>query len=480
VAFRGYFALNGIEIANSSRVVAHIGADIPTSDLGLLGASEDCTMSAIGAGRLLATVPTSSVPIEPGRLLATPMDGARLYGPGLALVGDCWTPDNLCFGCRSAIEYDDSWTGLTDLLEDGVYRPELAPWYTSRVPESAEFGGIWVMDVKGLDVTPTQRDVMEMAGDGGSPGSSRSPSRKVTFDALLLACTNAGLTYGLQWLTTQLRSTEGRSDSTLRYLAAHPEHSAADPATLLREVHGVVLSAEPQITDAQNAGRGQHHQATMYRVTWDLIVTRPHAYAPPINVPVLWDTVEVEPIKWVHAADCVPAKRSLNCEDMPALFSETCTVEHIEVVNTPPPTCGGCLPVCAVDTHVFEVPTFIAPYRSAETVTTMAIRNTGASALTLQLWWRRCNALDSCDDERFPLQVSGLPASAELVLDGMSGRFWVNYQGRKRRPFGIVGTPSGAPWRPAIIDRALCWELVAVSDGYSSFEIDLAMIDREA
>ncbi|QWY84372.1 minor tail protein [Mycobacterium phage Knocker] len=475
--FRGYFALNGVEIANSSRVVAHIGADLPTSDLGLLTPNEDCSMTAVGPGRLLATVPATSVPIAPGRLLATPPDGSRLYGPGLAIVGDCWTPDNLCFGCRSAIQYDDSWPGLTDLLGDGIYRPELAPWYTSRIPESAEFGGIWVMDVKGLDVTPTQREVTEMAGDGGAPGIARNPSRKVTFDALLLACTNAGLTYGLQWLAEQLKTTEGRNDSVLRYLSAHPEHSAADPETLMREAHGVILTSGPEITDQKNAGRGDHHQATMARVSFELTVTRPHAYSPPRPVPVVWDTIEVEPIKWVHAADCKPAR---SCDPLPVLFSETCEIERIEVVSTPPPTCGGCLPVCAVTTRTFEVPTRDWPVRGPESVASLKVLNTGARPLTIQLWWRECAALESCGDRLWPVQVSGLPSQAELVLDGVAGRYWVNYQGYRHRPVGIVGTPTGVPWRPAIIDRAGCWELVVQSDGDASFDIGLVLADREA
>lgn len=477
MAFRGYFALDGMEIANSSRVVAHVGAEIPTSDLGLMVAGDDCSMTAIGAGRLLATVPESSVPIGAGRLLATPMDGARLYGPGLALVGDCWTPDNLCFGCRSAIEYDDSWPGLTDMLGDGVYRPELAPWYTSRVPESAEFGGVWVMDVKGLDVTATSREVTETAGDGGAAGPTRTPVRRVQFDALLIACTNAGLTYGLQWLAEQLHTTDHRTDATLRYLAAHPSHSAADPETLMREVHGVVLTSGPDITNAVNAGRGEHHQATMCRVSFELAVTRPHAYSPPRPVPVVWDEIATEPIKWVHAADCRPAAV---CEDMPALFSETCEVEHIEVVNTPPPTCGGCMPVCAVKTRVFEVPTMDWPVRGPESVATVMVTNTGTRPLTIQGYWRRCNSLESCDDRRWSFQITGLPAQAEVILDGITVRYWVNHQAKRRRPFGIVSTFTGAPWQPAIIDRALCWELVVVSDADASFDTGLVLTDREA
>lgn len=477
MAFRGYFALNGTEIANSSRVVAHVGADTPTSDIGLLRANENCSPTPIAPGRLLGQPTDTQVAIAPGRLLGTIPDGTRLYGPGLGVIGDCWTPDNLCFGCREMIGYDDSWEGLAAFLSDPLYRPELAPWYTTRVPESAEFGGVWVMDVKGLDTTPGERQVTEMAGDGGAAGPYRDTSRKVTFDAVLIACSNAGLTYGLQWLNCQLRETTTRSDSTLRFMAAHPSGSAADPASLVREVHGVVLTQEVQIQDAINAGHGENRQATMYRVTWELTVTRPHAYHPPIDLDVAWDTIAVEPIKWVHAADCTVPE---SCVDMPVLYSTECVPERIDVVTSPPPSCGGCLPVCAVVTHVYEVPTFDYPLRCAQTVATLRIKNNAVRGLTLRGYWRRCNALAGCDDERFPFQVAGLPPTAELVLDGISKTYWANYGGRKRRPWGIVGTPNGSPWRPAIIDRALCWELVIVADNDADFDVSLSLADREA
>lgn len=477
MAFRGYFALNGVEIANSSRVVAHIGADIPTRDLGLLTPDGDCSVAPIAPGRLLATIPPSSVPISAGRLLATVPDGSRLYGPGLSVVGDCWTPEALCFSCRERIGYDDSWPELAALLDHAIYRPELAPWYSVRVPESAEFSGVWVLDVKGLDSTPVSVEVQEMAGDGGAAGPARAPSRKVTFDAVLLACSNAGLTYGLQWLNCQLRDANSRTNSTLRYLAAHPGDSAADPAALVREVHGVVLSQEAQVSDAQNASRKPNQQATMYRVSWELTVTRPHSYSPPMEVAVEWDEIAVEPIKWVHAAACAEPE---SCVDMPILYGAGCELERIEVVASPPPSCGGCLPVCAVLTHVFELPTFDYPLRCHETAVSLVIRNTGVRPLTLQGSFRRCSALEGCDTDQWPIQVNGLPANAELYLDGISGRYWAYHNGRKRRPVGIVGTPSGAPWRPALIDRSKCWEFVAVTDGDAQFDVSMSLADREA
>lgn len=473
--FRGYVALDGVEIANSSRVAAHIGAEVPTSDLGLLTAPGDCSMTPITPGALLANLEPSQSLIAEDRLLATPADGSRLYSKGLAVVGDCWTPNALCFSCRETIGYDDSWPGLKSYLQDTIYRPELAPWFSTRVPESAEFAGVWLLDVKGLETTPTQVEITENAGDGGAPGPVRTPSRKVTFDAYLLACTNAGLTWGLGWLNAQLRKATGTS--VLRYLAAHPEHSEAVPASLVREVHGVVLSQEPTITDGINAGRGPHHQATSYRVTWEMTVTQPYAYSPPVQLDIDWDTTIIEPIKWVHAADCEKPK---SCAPMPAIFSTECEVERIEVVNTPPPSCGGCMPVCAVQTQIWQMPTFDWPIRSHETAVTLSITNKGGLGLTLQAYWRRCNTREDCEDNRFPLQVSGLPPTAELVLDGISGTYWVNYVGRKRRPFGIVGTPEGAPWRPPLIDRSDCWELVIQSSGNETFDVMISLADREA
>ena len=66
-----------------------------------------------------------------------------------------------------------------------------------------------------------------------------------------------------------------------------------------------------------------------------------------------------------------------------------------------------------------------------------------------------------------------------LVLDGISGRFWLQWAGRKRRPFNMVSTPSGVPWRPAVIDRDKDWELVVISDGAATFDVSMSLADRE-
>ena len=475
MAFRGWFALNGVEIANSSRVATHLGAEVPTRDLGMFASAADCSLDLMPGFTGLYTIPPTSVEIAPGRF--SPPDGSRLLTPGLFTVGDCWDISNLCSTCHTMIAYDDTWPGLPAMLGDTVYRPEIAPWYTEEVPESGEFGGVWVMDVTGLGPLQTQRDITELAGDGAAAGPSRAPARAVTFDAVLFACTNAGLEYGMQWLASLLRVTTERTDSVLSYLAAHPGHSAVDPAHLVREAHGVVLTSGPSVRESFNTSKVQNQQATVYRVSWELTVTRPHSYAPPVALDVEWDEVALQPVEWIHAADC---REPADCSDMPVMFSTECELEEIEVVTSPPPSCGGCMPVCGVEQRVYTVPTFDQPQRGTPTAVSMVIRNTGGEPLTMTGHWRVCSGDELCSDERWPVQVSGLPPATELHLDAISGRYWTVYDNRRHRPVGIVGTRTGAPWRPPLIDRATCWEFVTTSAPGVTYEVSMVLADREA
>lgn len=472
MTFRGYFSLNNVELVNSSRAAAHLGRAVPTSDGVFSQASVSCALTQVAGKDGLYTIPAGTTMVSKG--LYRPPNGARRFGPGLFTVGACWGPAAVCAQCGTRILHDDSWDGLAAFLGDGEYRPELAPWYVSELPESGEFGGVWVMDVTGLDVTPVQRSITETVGDGAVASPHRDTARTITFSALLLACTNAGLQYGLNWLSCQLRATTATTAVKLRYLNAHPGGSRADPAQLLREVSGVVLTRQPEIEESISTG--SDGQATMYRVSWELTALDPYAYLPAITVPVEWDQISRQPINWIHAADC---SKPETCVDMPVMFSTDCVPEEIPEVQTPPPVCGGCLPVGGIDKYSFRVPTMDYPFRCRETAVSLSIRNTGDRPLSLQGFWRVCNADVRCEDNQWPLQVSGLPPAAELVLDGTTGRYWAVYDERRRRPVGVVGTPNGAPWRPAVIDRQNCWDFIVQAAPNSNFSVSMTLADRE-
>ena len=254
MAFRGYFALNGTELVNSSRVIGHLGHDIPTSDLGVIvgippeplliesppgsgfylpgnrhvetppgsqlydvgvleewissglypggdtypghtvypgtedrglylvvpsGAFECQLVPASDYSSGLFEMPATAEPTTPG--LYWPPDGSRRWGTGMILVGDmCWQEAEDCTSCSRAVEYDDSWPGLHDYLGDTIYRTELAPWHSTRQPESTEFTGIWVTKVDGLDGVRVDRPITEMIGSGGSAGPHRDATRPET------------------------------------------------------------------------------------------------------------------------------------------------------------------------------------------------------------------------------------------------------------------------------------------------------------
>lgn len=542
--FRGYISLNNLELTNTSRVIAHLGLEVPTEDIGILtgvgqggvqepplsglylpGSTETpsnsdlyntspadwpmleeppgsglyttggCVLTEVSPG-LFAVPSTSTEALPEHPLLFTPPDGTVQYGELLYLVDEpCWKLPRTCPRCRDHIGYDDSWPGLREWLHDPVYRIELAPWYTTRSPESGEFAGIWVTNVTGLDAVPVARPIAELVGSGATAGPNRDPSRTVTFEALLIGCSNAGMEYGLDWLACRLRETAEANDSVLQFFAASPVDTDADVESLMREAHGVVYKTALDVTDRFCTLPGPNQQANMCKVTWEFLLTRPYVYAPPINLNLEWDELQTQNILWVHAPQCTTP---LVCEPMPILFSATCKPETIDVVATPPPTCGGCMPVCALETYVYHVPTLNYPLRCHETAVSMVIHNTGIVALTMQGYWRSCIADPKCEEQLFPIQVAGLPPNNNLILDAVSGRFWAmqedstrpqdrvtsrikrGLRGIRLKAVGIVGTPNGSPWTPPIIDREGCWQFIAVTAPGADFEISLSLADREA
>jgi hypothetical protein len=473
--YRGWLVLDGVELTNSARVVAHLDATLPLDDSVFGGAAPDCTLVETAPGSGLYVVPDDVIEVAPG--LYSEPNGSRVLTPGLLTVGpECWDEGNLCGRCRSTVNYDDSWTGLQDWLGHITYRPELAPWATTTVPESMEFGGVWLMDAKGFDAAPVSRPVNEMAGAGAAAGVHRDSSRMLTFDALLIACTNAGLSYGVEWLSCQLRETKARTDATLRYLSAHPGYSDADPDTLVRELHNVVLTKALNIEEEILPGGQQNRQATMYRVSWEMVALHPYAYTPPDYLSVEWDLEEATPINWIHAAECSTPE---HCDPMPVMFSTECEPETIDVVTTPPPTCGGCMPVCEVTSRVFDVPTNVSPLLCNETAVSMTVRSTGNRPVSLQLYWQESDSDQACGN-LWPAQISGLPAGATLTLDAVSGRAWAEIGSTRYQPIGVVSTPTGSPWLPPVIDRSKTWQLVALSSADAQFEVALKFADRQA
>lgn len=416
--FRGYAALNGQEMFNTSRLISHI---------------------------------TPTVPAEDGE-----------------------TASMMQCACEIRIPYNDTWPGLEAALGDGPYVITDAPWYNAARPESAEFAGVWLMAVEGMDAVPVQRDIAESICAGGIAGRARSTSRTLNFSALIVACTNAGMEYGKDWLSCVLRNSDVRSGVDMTYWKAHPEDSAADPDTLKRAMYGVVLTRSLTTTDLLGKGKGHpYRQASICRVEWEMVATQPYAYGDPAVIPITWDSTTTESITWAHAPDC---EDSGSCE-LPTIYNAECIPPDIKIEAAVVPTCGGCLPICSIERRIWELPSVLSA--CDQQVLNVRVTNDGANPLNVNFYWRPCGSTDMCDRTN-PLQIAGLAQDQTAVADSVTGRPYVEVDGVSHRQVGIVATPTGAPWRPIVLDSVMCWELVAEAAPGADFTVIIEMRDRDS
>lgn len=418
MTFRGWFLLNGEEVANSSRLISHMRPTTPTED-GETASMMECA-------------------------------------------------------CDVAIPYDDSWTGLQAAIGDAPYVITNAPWYNAARPESAEFAGVWVMDVSGFDSVPLQRDVADAICAGGVASRARDTARTITFSALVVACTNAGARYGIDWLSCVLRQANARGGVDLEFYKAHPEDTAAPAASLRRALYGTVLTQSPTVVDfSGKGGSHRHRQASIYRVEWEMVATNPYVYGSSSVLPVVWDTIAEENITWAHAPNC---DSTASCA-LPTIYNADCIPPTVPIAAATIPSCGGCLPICEIERRTWELPTQLG--NCDDTVVTVRVTNDGETPLTVIMYWQPCGSTDQCDRVS-PLQVSGLPAGQTVVADSVTGRPYVSVDGTPVRQVGIVSTPSGAPWRPMTLDAMMCWELVAESAPGADYTVVIELRDRDA
>lgn len=416
--FRGYGALAGQELFNTSRLISHMMPLVPTED-GDVASMMSCA-------------------------------------------------------CSIRIPYDDSWTGLAAALGDDPYVITNAPWYNAARPESAEFAGVWLMSVEGMDGVPVQREIAESICAGGIAGRARDTTRTISFSALIVACTNAGMEYGKDWLSCQLRGSRVRSGVDFRYWKAHPEDTAADPDTLKRSMYGLVLTRAVTTIDVMGrGGSARHRQASICRVEWEMVATHPYAYSDPAITPVAWDSTAVESITWAHAPDC---EDTTSC-GLPTIYNAECIPPDVLISAAVVPTCGGCLPICSIERRVWEMPTAVSA--CDEKVVNVRVTNDGTDPLNVNFYWRPCGSTDMCDRVH-PLQIAGLAAGYTAVADSVTGRPYVEVTGIAHRQVGIVSTPTGAPWKPITLDTVMCWELVAESTPGADFTVLIETRDRDA
>ncbi|WP_433341747.1 hypothetical protein [Streptomyces sp. CA-253872] len=99
-----------------------------------------------------------------------------------------------------------------DLLGEEPYTDPAtddAPWYDPDIPESAEFAGLMVLSVDGMDDNPITRTASTAVAGGAAFGGRRVQPLTITITGVLLGATCCGVDYGLAWLREALAGCDG-------------------------------------------------------------------------------------------------------------------------------------------------------------------------------------------------------------------------------------------------------------------------------
>ncbi|MCX4550617.1 MULTISPECIES: hypothetical protein [unclassified Streptomyces] len=183
-----------------------------------------------------------------------------------------------------------------------------APWYDPAVPESAEFCGLLVLDVGGLDDHPVQRQVTAAVTGGAALGPARTQARTVTVTGVLLGATCCGVDYGLRWLAQALGGTTGAQcggDCLELYNCCPAQFE--DPGEFAeqhrRTVRRVALVSAPTVTARAGNGcsgtGGCSVGADMLTVEFVLSAATPWMWTDPVTV------IDQVPVPTDDGTECI-------------------------------------------------------------------------------------------------------------------------------------------------------------------------------
>jgi hypothetical protein len=347
---------------------------------------------------------------------------AYLREPGLAAsMGACAPYAALSCGCAA----DD----LGPYVSPAV---DAAPWYDARAPESAEFLGLVLSTVDGLDGSPLTRSASALATtDGGVLSRLRLSYRELTFTGTLYAVSECGLEYGRRWLTEAVKGLPC-DDCDLDQLCVRVCCPPADgPDTGLKTLLRVGVTSPPAYTYPLEQCR-----CYIADVTWQMTAETPWVFDDPITAGVLrFDA---------GTAHCIDVC-STACPDEEPTDSSL--------------TQSYCEPWCRTDIVCATVPRQ-PDWCDAASLITVTNGGSRLTRLVLKFWENESRLSDLYEDTYSDtyifepvtvcadvspdfwrclppcniIGVSYLPASGTLTLDGRTHRADVSYSDGSREP----------------------------------------------
>lgn len=379
-----------------------------------------------------------------------------------------------CPGLGQAIE-GDGFEGYTDPVIDQ------APWIEPTVPTSAEFLGVVGLEAEGLSNGTMTRTPTPLASHGSNIGVARANHREVTWTVVLVARSQAGLSYGLSWLSSALRdsgcgSAECWGGEACVFSWCPSSEGEGDVAQRL--LYDTGLLEGPTVTQEFHA----HGDMWFATVEFTLVHGVPWVFSLPYIHLDTGDSVEeivVVPAggPQVECEDALPCRADPDCPPPP-------------LPPRPPQPTDPCWPLTRFRAvrHVFTIP---PPQVAAwfTTVPVVRVESGGAPMRRLSVrfyanptgsdcsrWTDRCAA---CGE----VNIAYLPPETELVLDGRRKRSQMDCSGGRGLALStpIPYGPNGGlfTWPEIECASGLCVEVLWQQAGSSpDAQVTVEMVQR--
>ncbi|MER5699236.1 hypothetical protein ACWDBO_25615 [Streptomyces mirabilis] len=350
-----------------------------------------------------------------------------------------------------------------------------APWYDADVPESAEFAGVMVLQIEGLDDYPVQRTVTGGISGGGAIGPARALPRTITVTALVLGSTCCGVDYGLHWLGEVLQGcgTGGCDGDCLTLYNCCPGEEL-DAATFnsrhRRTLRRVALVDGPKVT--ARAGNGCEsgacqNGADILTVEWVMTAAVPWLWTDPLPMLEVTPPMDLDGscVQWclLPPDQCASGCRFAACPDPTAACADPrCKPSTPPLPGAPLNTCF-CLPLAA-ERACYEMDLTGRPNWSSDVpIVTLRAGSSDLRNITIEVYEHGDQTLtceqvadmNRCSPVNY-WHVTFVPAGGAVTLDGQTGRATVECGGVCESSPDVYGRDGQPPTYQALECAEFC------------------------
>jgi len=369
-----------------------------------------------------------------------------------------------------------------------------APWYQETIPASAEFAGVYVQEVTGLDGSTNGVEVATLPNGFGSPSARRPAPRTIGVTLTLVAATERALNYGLQWLDGTLTA-ESCAPACLGNSLQFFAHCEDTVPMIRRYLYDVALTSGPTETLRKQIKRSG---CTSWLATVELtiVASNPYIYMErQITYTQQFDSQSVPgcDVRWYEVDQGCPD--GINCnQGVAAGFLDD---PNCGVAITPPAyateedDCGcstryvsasGVIALRSEPDAAEPTPEFAAQ------VPVIEIDAGGKEMRRLTVrFFRRDSVDDDCTDVTADpcdacaeLNVPYLPGGASLIVDGRLRRAIAIQEssGAMTDASHLLRSNGGARWDwPAIVGPNLCAQIMVDGLYYSpTASVSISMV----